>query len=59
MDELSKIHLSDNISLSEAKKLIPIDTIAKGVSRIMNCDKKDVKQYTLEEIGKLKRNRKA
>jgi hypothetical protein len=58
MDELSKIHLSDNISLTEAKKMIPFDTIAKGVTRIMNCDKKDVKQYTLEEISKLKRNRK-
>ena len=53
--ELSKVHLSTTISLSQANKLLPYDKIASSVSRIMNCDKKDVKKYTLEEIEKLKK----
>jgi hypothetical protein len=53
--ELSKVHLSTTMSLSQANKLLPYDKIASSVSRIMNCDKKDVKKYTLEEIEKLKK----
>ena len=53
--ELSKVHLSTTMNLAQANRLLPFDNIAKGVSRIMNCDKKDVKKYTLEEIEKLKK----
>lgn len=53
--ELSKVHLSTTINLAQANKLLPYDKIAMAVSRIMNCDPKDVKKYTLEEIEKLKK----
>ena len=53
--ELSKVHLSSTMNIAQANKILPLDKIAKSVSRIMNCDKKDVKKYTLEEIEKLKK----
>ena len=40
--ELSKVHLSSTMNIAQANKILPLDKIAKSVSRIMNSSESTI-----------------
>ena len=52
--ELQKIQISEQLTLKDANRICPFDTIAIACSRLMNADVKDIKRITNEEVAKLK-----